>query len=191
MINMIKGWQHLSTRLRDLGLSACRREGLGGILSVYIEKYLWGKSKEDGARFFSLVPSGRTRGNEHTLKHKEFCLNIRKSFFYCENGWTLVQLVQKLWSLHPWSSSKPDWMQSQAICCSWPCCEWGSWTRWSPEAPPGASLTTLWLENSGFLKEFNRGFRVFHQKINIFSLKMKLLSRLVFSDMQHNIITIN
>lgn len=33
---MMKGLQHLSTRLRDMGLSAWRREGLGGILSACI-----------------------------------------------------------------------------------------------------------------------------------------------------------
>jgi len=40
-----------------------------------------GGYKEDRARLFSVVRSGKTRGNGHKLKHKRSCLNIRKHFF--------------------------------------------------------------------------------------------------------------
>jgi len=44
-------------------------------------KYLKGGYQEDAARLFSVVPSDRTRGKGHKLKHKKFRLNMRKNFF--------------------------------------------------------------------------------------------------------------
>jgi len=44
-------------------------------------KYLKGQCKEDRARLFSVVPSGRTTHNGHNLKHRRFFLNIKKHFF--------------------------------------------------------------------------------------------------------------
>jgi len=42
---------------------------------------LRGGCQEDGARLFSVVPSNRTSGNGHRLKHRKFRLNVRKTFF--------------------------------------------------------------------------------------------------------------
>jgi len=51
----------------------------GNLMNAY--KYLQGGWQEDGARLFSVVPSDRTRGDGHKLKHRKFQLNTRKNFF--------------------------------------------------------------------------------------------------------------
>jgi len=74
----IKRLKHRSyeERLRDLGLFSLEKRRLQGIY-----KRLKGRCMEEGARLFSVMLSGRTRGNEHKLKHRRFCLNIRRNFF--------------------------------------------------------------------------------------------------------------
>lgn len=57
---------------------------LGGNLTS-VSKYLKGQCKEKEARLFSVVPSARTRGHGHTLKHSRFLWTSGYTFLL--RGW--------------------------------------------------------------------------------------------------------
>jgi len=78
---MIRGLEHLcyEERPRELGLFSMEKRRLrGDVINAY--KYLKGGCQEDGARPSSVVPSDRTRGNGHELKHRKFHLNTKNNF---------------------------------------------------------------------------------------------------------------
>lgn len=84
------GWERWSC-------SVWRKEGSGDLTHVY--KYLMGWEEEKGAMLFSLVPSDRTRSNEHNLKHMKFHLNQENTFLLFKHWNTLPREVEKVPSM--------------------------------------------------------------------------------------------
>lgn len=77
-----------------------------------------GDSKEDRARPFSLVSSGRTRGNGHKLLYKKFHLN-RKKKNYGWGGETVKQVTQRGYGVSTLQDIKNSTGHGpRAACCS-------------------------------------------------------------------------
>ena len=52
-----------------------------------------GRCQVDGARFFLVVPSDRTRSSGHKLEHRQFHMKMRKAFFKGDRA--LEQVAQR------------------------------------------------------------------------------------------------
>lgn len=55
--------------------------------------------KEEGVKLFSVVPTERTEGNGHKLKHRKSCLNIRKNLVMGAICYCMFFLVLKFESI--------------------------------------------------------------------------------------------
>jgi len=91
--------------------SARRREGLGGSYHCIINTW------RERARLFLVVPSNRTGGNGHTLKHRRFTSTPGNTFSLWGQLSTGTDCPEMLWCLH----SEDVWAWSLAISCRWPC----------------------------------------------------------------------
>lgn len=95
--NMIRGGEHVcyEERVRELCLFSLGKKRLRGDL-INEHKYLKDRCQEDWARFFSVVPHDRMRGNMHKLEHRKFHLNTKRNFFTLRVG---TGCPERLWSL--------------------------------------------------------------------------------------------
>lgn len=58
----------------------------------------------------------------------------------------MVKHWNQLWRCHLYRYSEPSWAQPWGTCCSWPCSEYKSWTRWSQGVPFNLSHSVvLWI----------------------------------------------
>lgn len=62
-----------------MGLFCLEKRNLGGNL-IHLSKYLMAGREAEGARLFSVVPTGRVRGSVHKLKHVKIHLTTRINF---------------------------------------------------------------------------------------------------------------
>lgn len=69
-------------------------------------------SKEQRARFLSLVPRERIRSNGHKQKYNTFPMNIRKNYFYSKANQALEEAAQRGCGVLVPEGLKPDWTQA-------------------------------------------------------------------------------
>jgi len=112
---MMRGLEHLpfEGRLRDLGQFSLEGRRLRGDL-VNAYKYLKARSQENGARFFTVMPIYRTRGNGHKLEHRNIHTNTRINFFTARVREHWIRLPREAVSLLLCRYVKPSWMVSCA-----------------------------------------------------------------------------
>ena len=131
---MMRGLERLSyeVRLRELGLFSLEKRRLrGDLINAY--KYLKGGCQEDGARFFSVVPTDRKVGKEDKRKHWKVHLKVRKIF----STWRIAEH----WNRLPRGTVQSPSLEIFKTCLDVILCSLlkvkllrqRGWTRWSPE----------------------------------------------------------
>lgn len=104
---LLRAW-HMSPTWKGWGSwEPGEEKARGNLINVY--RYLMGGGVKN-------TPSSGTqqeeRGNGHRREHRKFGLNSRKVAGYFKS------CSGKLWSLHSWRHSKPNWIHNRTICSS-------------------------------------------------------------------------
>ena len=102
-MKMMMGLEHLyKERLRDVRLFCLEKRRLrGDLITVY--KCLKCGSQMDGARFFSVVCSDRSRGSGHELVHRKLLTRTRNNF-------STVRVTEH-WNRLPREAAEPPFLE--------------------------------------------------------------------------------
>lgn len=112
------------------------------------------RAQQDPVNMFNYLLGREQRASIHALlhgtqgqnqRHKTQTETQENMFKHNRKTPLTVRVVEhgnRLWNLHPWWYSKPNWTQSCVTCCGWP---WLSraWTLCSPEVPPAGTTASL------------------------------------------------
>jgi len=143
---MIKDWSIWHTRRGWEGWDNLAKEkAQEDLINVYLIKFLSGKG--EFARLFSVVPSDKTRGNRHKLKHFTSHLNRIRNFFtervITHRNRLPREAVEFRSSLEAFKTQLGNVLSYLLLLIL---LEKRSWTRWSPVPPSNLNHSViLWF----------------------------------------------